>query len=133
MKNMGWIKAPLTSTDSFEVKSGVSGGLYFSDAVNASVSATPVLQTDLMSFTTPEFTKTSNTVSAKIDWEIYITFTTNALSQTGYIYLTLPDDMIYDMGEIYDVVLTSNSSAVVTNTKTLYSSGALNVLNLQSI
>lgn len=133
MKNMGWIKSPLTSTDSFEVKSGVAGGVYFTDGVNASLTASPSLLPDLMSFTTPEFTRTSDTVNAKIDWEIYLTFTTNSLPQTGYIYLTLPDDVIYDMSEIYDVYLTSNSSTLVTNTKTLYSTGALNVLNVQSV
>lgn len=133
MKNMGWIKSPLASTDTFEIKSGVSGGLYFIDGINASVTATPSLLPDLMSFTSPEFTRTSNTVNAKIDWDIYITFTTNALPSDGYIYFTLPDDVIYDMGETYDTVLVSNSSATVTNSKTLFTSGALNVLTVTSI
>ena len=133
MKNMGWIKAPLTSTDSFEIKSGIAGGVYFIDNINASVTATPTLLPDLMSFTSPEITRNNDTVNAKIDWEVYITFTTNALVQSGYIYLTLPDDVVYDMGFTLDSTLTSNSSAVVGNSKTLYSSGALKVITLTSI
>ena len=130
---MGWIKNPLASTDSFTIKSGVAGGVYFTDSITSGVVATPTLLPDLMSFHSPEMTKSNNTVNARIDWELYVTFTSNALPQTGYIYFTLPDDVIYDDGFVYDSVLTSNSSTSVTNTKVLHSSGALQTLTLTGI
>ena len=133
MQNMGWIKSPLATTDSFTIKSGISGGVYFIDGVSESITATPTLLPDLMSFVSPEISRTSNTVNAKIDWTVYIKFDSNSLDQTGYVYLTIPDKVVYDMGETLTTVLTSNSSASTGNSKTLYTSGAINVINLTSV
>ena len=95
----------------------------------------PLLQLlpDKFSFVSPEISRTSNTVSAKVDWTIYMKFTSNALTQTGYLYMTLPDDVVYDMSETLDIVLTTNSSAAVTHSKTLYSSGAIESLTFNSV
>lgn len=133
MQNMGWIKSPLATTDSFTIKSGVSGGVYFIDGVSESVTATPTLLPDLMSFGSPEISRTSDTVNAKIDWTVNVKFDSNSLDQTGYIYLTIPDQVVYDMGETLTTVLTSNSSASTGNSKTLYTSGAINIINLTSV
>jgi len=130
---MGWIKDPLTSTDSFEIKSGIAGGQYFTDSINTGVTATPTLLTDLMTFHSPQFARDNNTVNAKINWDLYVTFTTNSLTQEGYIYFTLPDDVVYDMGYTVTSTLTSNSSASLTTTKTTHASGAINVLTLKSV
>jgi len=133
MENMGWIKDPLATTDSFTIKTGISGGQYFIDGVEESITATPVLLPNTMSFVTPEINRTSDTVNAKVDWEVFIKFDSNPVEETGKVYFTLPDDIVYDMGETLDVILTSNSSAVSGNTKTLYTSGAVNVISLASI
>ena len=45
MKNMGYIKTPLASTDSFLVKTGLAGGTYFIDGVTSSLYATPFFTT----------------------------------------------------------------------------------------
>jgi hypothetical protein len=133
MNNMGWIKTPLTATDSFTIKTGISGGVYFIDGVTESVVATPSLTPDAMSFVSPEITRTSDTVNAKVDWTVNLKFDSNSVDQNGYIYLTLPDDIVYDMGETLTTILTSNSSVEVTNSKTTYSSNAINVITINEI
>ena len=130
---MGWIKTPLESTDSFIVKSGLSGGVYFIDGITSSLTATPTLLPDLISFVSPGISRTSNTVNAKVDWTVSIRFDSNPVEQTGYLYLTIPDDVVYDMGETLTTVLTSNSSATVGNTKTLYTSNAIKEIKLTSV
>ena len=130
---MGWIKSPLASTDSFTIKTGLSGGLYFIDGVSSSISATPSLIPDAIQFISPEISRSTNTINAKVDWTFTIKFTSNALTSTDYVYLTIPDDVVYDMGETLTTILTSNSSAEISNTKTTYSSGAINVIKMTSI
>ena len=134
MQNMGWIKSPLASTDSFAIKSGLSGGVYFTDGVTSSIVATPSLIPNLITFSSsPQISRTSNTVDVKVDWTFSITFSANSLTSTDYAYLTLPSDVVYDMGETLTTVLTSNSSLEVGNSKTLYSTGAINIIKLTSI
>jgi len=130
---MGWIKTPLASTDSFAIKTGLAGGLYFIDGITASVTATPSLIPDAIQFISPEITRSSDTVNSKVDWTFTIKFSSNPLSSTGYLYLTIPDDVVYDMGETLTTILTSNSSVSVGNTKTLYTSGGINVIKLTSV
>lgn len=133
MQNMGWIKSPLASTDSFTIKSGLSGGLYFIDGVSSSITATPSMLPDALTFGSPAITRTSNTVDDKVDWTFTITFSSNELSSTGYLYFTIPDDVVYDMGETLTTILTSNSSVETGNSKTLYTSKAINIIKLTSI
>lgn len=133
MKNMVWIKSPLLTTDSFAIKSGVSGGIYFIDGITESVTATPTLIPDALSFISPEIQRTSDKVSEKVEWTVYLKFSSNSLNQTGYIYMTLPDDVLYDMGEDLTVTLVTNSSASVVSSKTLYTSGGINVMTFNGI
>ena len=133
MQNMGWIKSPLASTDSFTIKSGLAGGLYFIDGVSSSIVATPSLIQDAIQFISPEISRSSNTINAKVEWTYTIKFTSNSLTSTDYVYLTIPDDVVYDMGETLTIILTSNSSASVPNTKVLYSSGAIKTITMTSI
>jgi len=133
MKNMRWIKSPLETTDSFIIKSGISGGVYFIDGISESVVATPTLIPDALSFISPEITRTGNTVSSKIDWTYFIKFSSNSLDSTGLLKMTLPDDVVYDMGETLTTVLVTNSSQEITNSKTLYTSGALNTITFRSV
>jgi hypothetical protein len=133
MKNMVWIKSPLLTTDSFAIKSGVSGGIYFIDGVTESITATPTLLPDALSFISPEIQRSSDTVSVKVEWTVYLKFSSNVLNQTGYLYMTLPDDVLYDMGEDLTVTLVTNSSASVTTSKTLYTSGGINVITFNGV
>ena len=106
VQNMGWIKSPLASTDSFSIKSGLSGGLYFIDDVTSSITATPSLIANLLTFSSsPQISRTSNTVNAKVDWTFTITFSFNPLTSSSYVYLTLPEDVVYDMGETLTTIL----------------------------
>ena len=133
MKNIGWIKDPLASTDSFTINSGLSGGVYFIDGVNSSITATPTLLPDALSFISPEITRTNDTVDVKIDLTIYLKFSSNILSSDGYLLMTLPDDVVYDMGEDLTVSLLTNSSATISTVKVLYSSGAINTVRFNSV
>lgn len=133
MQNMGWIKAPLETSDSFIIKSGIVGGQYFIDSISQSIFALPALIPDALSFVSPEITRTSNTVNAKVEWTIYIKFTSNPLTQSGYLSMTLPDNVLFDMGETLTTVLQTNSSMPITNTKTLYTSGGINILKFTSV
>lgn len=134
MQNMGWIKDPLETTDSFTIKSGLSDGLYFIDGITEGVTASPDLLPDLMSFTSPEFERSSDVVDDKIDLLVYITFDTNAVSSDGVVILTFPDDVIYDMNETPDAYLVTNSSATASVTsKSTYSSGAIESLTITDV
>jgi hypothetical protein len=133
MNNMNWIKSPLGTTDSFTIKSGLSGGVYFIDGISESVVATPTLIPDALSFISPEILRTSNVVSDKVDWTVYIKFSSNSLDQTGFLTMTIPDDVAYDMGETLTTILVTNSSAEVTNSKTLYTSGAVNTITFNNV
>ena len=133
MKNMNWIKTPLLPADSFTIRSGLVGGVYFIDGITSSVVATPVLLPDALSFIFPEITRSSDTVDVKVDYIVYLKFSSNMLNSTGYLVLTLPDDILYDMGENLTVTLETNSSASVTNSKTLYPSGAINTIKINSV
>lgn len=133
MNNMNWIKSPLASTDSFTIKSGLSGGVYFIDGISENVVATPTLIPDALSFISPEITRTSNVVSDQVDWTVYIKFSSNSLGETGFLTMTIPDDVAYDMGETLTTVLVTNSSAEITNSKTLYSSGAVNTITFNNV
>ena len=133
MKNMGWIKSPLASSDSFTIRSGLAGGIYFIDGISESVVATPTLLPDVLSFISPEITRTNDTVDVKVDYTIYLKFSSNMLNQTGYLKMTLPDDVLYDMGETLTVTLETNSSATASSTKTLYTSGAINTITFTSV
>jgi hypothetical protein len=134
MKNMGWIKSPLASTDSFTIRSGLSGGEYFIDEVASSITATPTLLPDLMNFNTPEIVRTSNIVSEQIEWSVSFKFTTNTLTSDGLVYLTIPQEVVYDMGDTLTTVLTSNSSTSITNSKVLYSgSSSINTITFNGV
>eukprot|EP00344_Euplotes_crassus_P011798 CAMPEP_0197019226 /NCGR_PEP_ID=MMETSP1380-20130617/80570_1 /TAXON_ID=5936 /ORGANISM="Euplotes crassus, Strain CT5" /LENGTH=277 /DNA_ID=CAMNT_0042446601 /DNA_START=1171 /DNA_END=2005 /DNA_ORIENTATION=- len=133
MKNIGWIKDPLTASDSFTIKSGLSGGVYFIDGISSSISATPTLLPDALSYIAPEITRTSDTVDVKIDLTIYLKFSSNTLSSDGYLLMTIPDDVVYDMGEDLTVTLLTNNSASIATVKALYSSGAINTLRFNSV
>jgi hypothetical protein len=133
MRNMNWIKSPLATTDSFEIKSGLAGGVYFIDGISESVVATPNLEPDILNFISPEITRTNDTVDVKVDWMVYLKFSSNVLNSTGYLTMTLPDDVLYDMGEDLTVTLETNSSASVTTVKTLYTSGAINTVQLNGV
>ena len=133
MKNMGWIKSPIATSDSFTIKSGLADGVYFTGQETQSIVATPSLQPGIMNFNSPELEKTNNTVNKRINVTVYLTFTTNAANSDGRVILTFPDDVIYDDGETLDAYLLTNSSATATTAKTLYSSGAINTITLSSI
>ena len=130
---MSWIKSPLATTDSFTIKSGLAGGVYFIDGVTESVVATPILLPDALSFIYPEVTRTNDTVDVKVDYTVFLKFSSNILNSTGYLIMTLPDDVLYDMGEDLTITLVTNSSAAVTSTKTLYASGAINTIQINSV
>ncbi|CAI2359515.1 unnamed protein product [Moneuplotes crassus] len=133
MRNMYWIKDPLTASDSFTIKSGISGGVYFIDGISTSITATPTLLPDALSFISPQIARTGDTVDAKVDWTVYLKFSSNMLNTAGYLLMTIPDDVIYDMGEDLTVTLLTNSSSVISTVKTLYSSGAINTIRFNSV
>lgn len=133
MNNMNWIKTPLEPTDSFMIKSGLQGGEYFIDSISESVVATPELIPGVITFITPEMERSSNQVSKKVNFTITVEFTSNSISPNGDLLLTLPDDVIYDMGFDLTTLLMSNNSMEVDNTKTLYSSGAIKTIWFKSV
>lgn len=133
MLNMGWIKDPLTSTDSFTIKSGLAGGVYFIDGESENIVATPDLIPDAIDFISPEIARTSNTVNDKVEWTFTIKFSSNALSQTGYLIMTLPDDVLYDTGDDVLAFLTTNSSASAGASITSFTSDAIKTVQITSV
>lgn len=133
MKNMGWIKTPLDSTDSFSIKSGLSGGLYFVDGITESVVATPDLIPDALVLISPGIERDNNTISAKVKYTVYLKFASNSLSSSGYLSMNFPDNVLYDIGESVDATLLTNSSVVVSTDMTVYSDDAIETLNIYNV
>ena len=133
MLNQRYIKSSLASPDSFEIRSGLAGGGYFIDSVNTSLTATPTLLPGRMDFVSPEITRTNNTVNAGVSWTMFIKFSTNSLSQTDQLLLTIPNSVVYDNNQTISAVLLSNSGATASTSKTTYSSGAINTITISNI
>lgn len=130
---MGWIKTPLDSTDSFTIKSGLSGGLYFVDGITESVVATPDLIPDALVLISPGIERDNNTISAKVKYTVYLKFASNSLSSSGYLSMNFPDNVLYDIGESVDATLLTNSSVVVSTDMSVYSDDAIETLNIYNV
>ena len=133
MLNQGYIKLSLTSSDSFEIRSGFAGGGYFVDSVNTSLTATPIILPGQMDFVSPEITRISNTINADVSWTMFIKFSTNSFSQTDQLLLTIPDKIVCDNNQTKSAVLLISSSATAPTSKTTYSSGAINTIVISNV
>lgn len=76
---MGWIKDPLTETDSFQIKSTIADGIWFVDGIETGVVATPTLLPDLLTLPSPEIARSNNDVSKRVEWDITIKLNSNAI------------------------------------------------------
>lgn len=115
VKNIGWIKSPLsTSTDSWQILTTQAG--YYIDQLTTGIIATPSLTTNVVTITS--VSRSSDLINAIFNALFSITFTKNPIPTGGYLVITLPADTMYNS----KYVMTSYSSTTqVISSNTLYS------------
>jgi len=130
---MGWIKSPIEPEDSIIIRSGLAGGQYYIAEVTENVHPTPDLLPSDIAFITPYITRSTDVVSMKVDWTIYVELTSNSLSKDGIMIMTLPDDIVYYMGEQITAVLVSNDTIEIGGSNTQYPSGAIKTMTFTGL
>ena len=126
--NMGWIK---TTPDSFEIKTTTTDGLYFIDGISSGVTATPTLLPDLLALPSPEIARSSDTVNDLVTWTVHLKINSNAIPADGKVILTIPENVLFDMGETLEGTYTDTNTAV-TVSKTVATGGSITEVVLEN-
>ena len=101
IKNKGWIKTPLASTDSFTITTyeHSAGTNYKIDELGASLVATPALTTN--TFTLGSLSRaaaestSADEVNSRVDVSVDFTLVNNPIPAGGYLTFTFPQELFY--------------------------------------
>lgn len=91
IRNQKWVKSPLVTTDTFQIRTTTADGLYYIDGMLTGLVTTPTLIPDTLSFPSPQFSRSSDVVDAKIEMTTYVKIgPVNNVPTDGKLVITFP-------------------------------------------